>query len=248
MLISIEADKCPECDSKEISIDEKRGEIVCKKCGYVLESKAGELSKEYNSGKVLKKKGENKLVFLTEGAIKTDFEKKMAPFYNLLNKIKLPSHVRKRVINICKEAVRRKITMSYSKREIFCAAIWISMQEAEIPIFKKTLKEQFNVIEKKMMKAYKKLRRELNIDNLRPFKAKDYIPVILEGFDRIDLLKESISKSEELDITNPLTKASVAVWVTGKNKEEKITQREISRLTGISKVTIRKNSKKVSED
>lgn len=40
-------EKCPECGSKELEYDEKRGEIVCKNCGLVLEESKVDLGQEW---------------------------------------------------------------------------------------------------------------------------------------------------------------------------------------------------------
>ncbi len=43
------AQKCPECSSTKLSIDEERGEMVCNGCGLVLSEDAVDLGKEWRS-------------------------------------------------------------------------------------------------------------------------------------------------------------------------------------------------------
>ena len=39
--------KCPECSSTSLNIDKDRGELVCKKCGLVIEERMVDFGQEW---------------------------------------------------------------------------------------------------------------------------------------------------------------------------------------------------------
>jgi transcription initiation factor TFIIB len=45
--ISKKVAKCPECGAKEVFKDDSRGELVCRKCGLVIEDQLMDFSQEW---------------------------------------------------------------------------------------------------------------------------------------------------------------------------------------------------------
>ncbi|MEM4248274.1 MAG: TFIIB-type zinc ribbon-containing protein, partial [Candidatus Nanoarchaeia archaeon] len=39
--------RCPECNSINLTVDEKRGEVICKACGFVLDENLVDTSPEW---------------------------------------------------------------------------------------------------------------------------------------------------------------------------------------------------------
>ena len=166
----------------------------------------------------------------------------------------LPKPVRKDASVIYRDAAANKLIRGRSIEGIVAAAIYTACRLCNIP---RTLNEISNVSEvskKQLGKNYRFLSRELNI-KLKPTSPKDYIPRFASNLGLSGQVQskaiEIIKKSKELGVNSgrdPSGVAAAALYISSILLGEKMTQKNISEVSGVTEVTIRNIYKELTEN
>ena len=243
-VLLLDASKCPSCNSKKIKFNEKTNEFYCANCGYVFNENLS-IEPKIEVGKIYVNPKKKKIAVVIEGILKSQMEKKMAPFYNEIKKFSLPKYIESEVLELAKKSVEKKLTMSFSKLEILASLIHYVSRREGIPILIRELERKLNVSKKRVLKCYKFLIRKLKLEKQISDVDSYIIRISSElGFNG-NLATLAIKISKRLNILHPVVKVVISVWLASKKLELKIKKKDLARLSGISEATIRKNISKL---
>jgi len=243
-VLIIDASKCPECGSKHIRFNSKTAELFCETCGYVIQEEIPVIDAKYGVSKVYVNPKEKKIAIVVK-MLKTNMERKMTPFYAELKKIRLPGYIEAEVIILCKECVNKKLTMSYPKRKLLAALIYLVSKREGVPITIRDLEKHFDIDKWDLLKIAKFLAKKLGI-RLNNTSAESYIIRISSEIGKEKLAHEAIKMLKCVKLSHPLIKAAVCIWIASKKMGVKIKKSELAKAAGISELTLRRNIKKVS--
>jgi len=242
-VLIIDTKECPECGSKNILL-KKRSEMYCHDCGYVIQDQIPviEAQKGHVEAVYVNKK-RKKIAVVINGILESRFEKKMKPFYAELKKISIPKHIEAEVIMLCKKAVELKITMSYSKTELLAGLIYIVSRRYGLPMLANDLTRIFSISKKDLFRVAKFVARKLEL-KANSVDVENCIIRVTSDLNVERLSGQAIAVSRTLDISNPLLKSAVSIWIATKNAKIKIKKRALARACNVSEPALRKNIKK----
>ncbi|MCD6464925.1 transcription initiation factor IIB family protein, partial [Candidatus Bathyarchaeota archaeon] len=235
-------EKCPNCGSTKLYFDDKHSELICRSCGYVISDEIPIIEAIHGSRavKVLVNPKRKKMAVILNGILKTNIEKAMAPFYAEIKRFNLGKQTEAEVLRICRRSVEKQITKRASKLEILSAAIYIVSKRRGIPIFFDDLEETFGVDRVKVLRAYRKICRELKIP-MKPKNIADaYITRISSdmGFNgTLATVAMEVAKAKTTD--NPLMLAAASIYVAAALLKLPITQKDVVRYARISEPALR---------
>ena len=241
-------DKCPECGSTKLYFDDKRSELVCRNCGFVINEEVPIIEAMHGSKavKVLVNPKKKKMAVILNGILKTNVEKAMAPFYAEIKKMDLKKQVEAGVIKICRECVERKLTKRASKLEILAAATYIVSKRQGIPVFFDDFEETYGVSRVKVLRAYRKICRELKIPMTPVGNVDSYILRISSDMGYNGQLATVAIKAAKAKTTdNPMMLAAASIYVAAAILKIPMNQRDIARYAHVSEPALRENFQKL---
>lgn len=281
---------CPECGSHSLELDEIRGELHCKDCGFIIIEKGIDLGPDWmNKGDRKKNQsriGPTRSIWSPEstqsteiGWRNTDSKGVAIPAKNLGQVYRLRKWQRrlrhqttskknlitgfKGIERLCTNMGIPKNTMENAKvifkrasdlnliqgRGIECmvaTVVYLACREYNIPRTLNEISEETNVNRKDIGRASKILMKKLDF-KLKIVKPSDYIIRFCSKLqlEEITIRKclELIHDLEEAGYTsgkNPSGLAASVIYISSNITNKPRTQAEISEVSGISEVTIRK--------
>ncbi|OKY78138.1 MAG: Transcription initiation factor TFIIB family [Candidatus Methanohalarchaeum thermophilum] len=154
---------------------------------------------------------------------------------------------------IYKVASDKNLIKGRSIESIAAAALYIACRYYNVPRTLDEFKEVARVSKKKIARAERFLVKNLDV-SLEPTSPVDYIPRFVSkvglGKDVEDLSNEIAEKAMEegvLSGRSPVSIAVASIYIAARRKEVKMTQRELSEVSGVSVVTIRKRFHEIEE-
>lgn len=150
----------------------------------------------------------------------------------------------------CK-SVQKKLLIGRSSEEIFYASLYLAFRMSEIPKLPADITALSGVSPTKIGKLYRLFVRELNL-TIPPLDPEQLIKF---HSDRLDISKETIrrtfslvqeARKRRIILGNaPSSVAAAATFVACQKEGEKIKQKQIAEIFGVSTVTIRNCSRKL---
>ncbi len=165
--------------------------------------------------------------------------------------LNLPRNVRETASMIYRKAVRKKLIRGRSIEGIAAAVLYAACRQCNVP---RTLEEMSRVTDlpkKEIGRNYRHLSRELEL-KLLPTTPQDYVsrfcgrlslPADVQ-IKALHLLKQAQQK-ELTSGRGPTGMSAAAIYIASVVCEERITQREIAEVAGVTEVTIRNRYKEL---
>lgn len=161
----------------------------------------------------------------------------------------LPEREEKEAAGIYRECAQRGLTRARPSDYVIAAAIYISCRVNGYPKSLNEIAASTKVNKKILGKTYKFILRKLNI-KLQPFNPIDYVARFSSGLklgpkteSRALNLIDRFSKKRAASGKSPICVAATALYVAALLNSEKVTQRELAEITGITETTLRNRTK-----
>jgi len=175
----------------------------------------------------------------------------------IANNLDLPPHVTEYSVEIYKKAVKNNIIRGRSIEGVICASIYTASRKKNVPQTLEELSTVSGAAPKEIGRTYRFLIKSLKIP-IEPVIPTSYVPRFCSHLNLPPICQElsiKIIKKIYLDEIHsgrgPIGIASAAIYIAcdllnikSKN-DKKITQRDISEVTGVTEVTIRNRYKEM---
>ncbi|MBD3343029.1 MAG: transcription initiation factor IIB [Candidatus Lokiarchaeota archaeon] len=163
----------------------------------------------------------------------------------------LPDHIKKAAIRLYKEAFKKKLLRGRSINGMVAASLYFACREKRFPRTLQEILEQTSISPKNVRRCYRTLIRELNLKvpstdpiSLIPrFIAELNLDIQTEK-NTIKILNLYMSKYSTSG-KDPKGLCAGALYLVCKIKNEKISQKEIANLIGVTEVTLRSRYKEL---
>jgi len=241
-------DRCPECGSKRLHFADKRAELICLACGFVIADQVPVIEAMHNTKavRVLVNPAKGKMAVVLQGILRTNAERAMLPFYAEIKKMDLKKQVEAGVIRICQNCVDKKITKKATKLEILCAATYIVSKKQGIPIFFDDFETTYGIDKVKAMRAYRKICRELKIPMKPVSNVNEYIIRICTDMGADGELATVAIEAAKMKVTdNPVILAAASIYIAAAVLKIQLKQREVAKYARISEPALRENFEKL---
>ena len=251
-VIYIDADKCPLCESKRIRFKSNTNEFYCKKCGYVLQDSVYHIERRYNkqAEKIYVNPKKKKIAVIINSMLQTNLERKMKPFQRELLKLNLPQQAQREILHLCRKAIERKLTLGKKRETLLAAVTYAVAKRNNIPIMLKELEKTLNVDRKKVLRTYKKVCRNFEINQF----PQSYDSLIINIGSKLNLpakvstMAIRIAKDYKNKIRNPKSLAVVSLYLSCGIFRIQKTQRECAKAGNICTLTLERNLKKIEKE
>jgi len=165
--------------------------------------------------------------------------------------LNLPDHVKKAAIRLYIEAFKKKLLRGRSINGMVAACLYFACRDKKIPRTLQEILDETSISAKNVRRCYRTIIREMNL------KAPSTDPISLiprfiaeVGLDAeaekatIKLLQSFISKFSTSG-KDPKGLCAGAIYLVCKNKERRISQKEIANVVGVTEVTLRSRYKEI---
>ena len=182
-------------------------------------------------------------------------ERNLIKALNEINRISqemdLPRSLRENASAIYRKAVNKNLIRGHSIKGIAAASLYLACRSCGVPRALDELSKYSNINRKKIGRASTFLKRELNIETQLPT-PNDYISRFCSKL-KLDMnasnkcfeILNSASKKGLFSGKEPHGLAGAAIYIASILCNQRRKQREISEVTGVSEVTIRKRYKEL---
>lgn len=290
--------KCPECGSKNLSRDDKRGEIVCEDCGLVIDDDIIDHGPEWRAfdheqkqkrkrtgppvnytlhdkglsttiswknrdsyGRTIPTKNRGQIYRLRKWQRRTRVsdasERSLSIAFAELSKIasilNLPRTIREQAGMIYRKAAKKNLIRGRSVESVVVASVYAACRLAGMPRTLDELSDKSQIKRKEIGRTYRFIARELKLKMGTPSPI-DYISRFCSQLDLSqdvqEKTKEILEKAIENELTSgrgPVSLAAAAIYMASILTGERVTQRQISDVAGVTEVTIRNRYKELSK-
>jgi len=165
--------------------------------------------------------------------------------------LNLPDHVKKAAIRLYIEAFKKKLLRGRSINGMVAACLYFACRDKKIPRTLQEILDETSISAKNVRRCYRTIIREMNL------KAPSTDPISLiprfiaeVGLDAeaekatIKLFQSFISKFSTSG-KDPKGLCAGAIYLVCKNKERRISQKEIANVVGVTEVTLRSRYKEI---
>ena len=168
--------------------------------------------------------------------------------------LSLPRSVREDAAVIYRKAAKNNLVRGRSIENVVAASVYIACRMCDIPRTLDEIAEMSKSSKKQVGKTYRFLSRKLKI-KLKPTSPADYIPRFATNLDlscevqskAIEIINES-KKAGLSSGKGPAGVAAAALYVASVFLGERKTQKDVSKVAGVTEVTIRNRCKELSEN
>ncbi len=275
---------CPDCGSTSLFFDPKRSELVCDRCGFVLDTHAVDPGPDwspYEEGAA--RAGPPESVLLADGGLgntigaggrdasghslnaneaarfgrlrrvsqwtrlrgtERSLSGALAKMNQLASRLALPPDFRERAAVILRKALKADLARGRSMDAIVAAVVYLACRDLGAPRSLQEVGQAGEVTVHRLAATAKLISRETKVTTMPP-KPADFVsrfaselrvrPEITER--AFALLAEH---KDELAMAPPLGAAAGALYLAGEIEGEKLKQSDVSRVAGVSEVTLRK--------
>jgi transcription initiation factor TFIIB len=179
------------------------------------------------------------------------FQKAFILLDAISSKLGLPESVVEETAYLFRKIAARKILAGRSTSAMLCATIYITCRITDTPRTLQDVVEAGNIKKKVLQRTYRFLAKELDLSP-EAYSPSEFVTRIAKGltlsektqrlaFKILDLCaKKQVSTSK-----NPMAMAASAVYLASTITDESVSQLKISKISGISAVTIRERKKEI---
>ena len=179
------------------------------------------------------------------------FQKAFILLDAISSKLALPESVVEETAYLFRKIAARKILAGRSTSAMLCATIYITCRITDTPRTLQDVVEAGNIKKKVLQRTYRFLAKELDLSP-EAYSPSEFVTRIAKGltlsektqrlaFKILDLCaKKQVSTSK-----NPMAMAASAVYLASTITGESVSQLKISKISGISAVTIRERKKEI---
>ncbi len=179
------------------------------------------------------------------------FQKAFLLLDAISSKLGLPESVVEETAYLFRKIAARKILAGRSTSAMLCATIYITCRITDTPRTLQDVVEAGNIKKKVLQRTYRFLAKELDLSP-EAYSPSEFVTRIAKGltlsektqrlaFKILDLCaKKQVSTSK-----NPMAMAAAAVYLASTITDEGVSQLKISKISGISAVTIRERRKEI---
>ncbi len=179
------------------------------------------------------------------------FQKAFILLDAISSKLGLPESVVEETAYLFRKIAARKILAGRSTSAMLCATIYITCRITDTPRTLQDVVEAGNIKKKVLQRTYRFLAKELDLSP-EAYSPSEFVTRIAKGltlsektqrlaFKILDLCaKKQVSTSK-----NPMAMAAAAVYLASTITDEGVSQLKISKISGISAVTIRERKKEI---
>ena len=179
------------------------------------------------------------------------FQKAFILLDAISSKLALPESVVEETAYLFRKIAARKILAGRSTSAMLCATIYITCRITDTPRTLQDVVEAGNIKKKVLQRTYRFLAKELDLSP-EAYSPSEFVTRIAKGltlsektqrlaFKILDLCaKKQVSTSK-----NPMAMAAAAVYLASTITVEGVSQLKISKISGISAVTIRERRKEI---
>ena len=179
------------------------------------------------------------------------FQKAFILLDAISSKLGLPESVVEETAYLFRKIAARKILAGRSTSAMLCATIYITCRITDTPRTLQDVVEAGNIKKKVLQRTYRFLAKELDLSP-EAYSPSEFVTRIAKGltlsektqrlaFKILDLCaKKQVSTSK-----NPMAMAASAVYLASTITSESVSQLKISKISGISAVTIRERRKEI---
>jgi len=259
--------KCPECGSKDQTTIVNSGELICKKCGLVLDDMPFETNPyvsdaEKRTAEVpyLARAGTQKIngKFVKNSWLMSTREKNMRTARRRLgimsSKLNLCDKVKQEAYFLFKLAVDKELNVGRDNLSILYACVYGACKLHQMPKTPSEIINRTSLSRTKLLRAYSLIRKGLGL-KIGITNMDNFIPRFSS---RLELKQTTITKVYEIVNKlegnpviagkHPKTIVASAIYLATIIKKDTRTQREITNATRVIEVTIRKRSKEIADE
>ena len=174
--------------------------------------------------------------------------------HRMVSQLNIPKDVHEIAAVFYKTASSEGLMKGRSIEAMAAATIYIASRFYNVPRTLEEVSEAARVSKKEVARAERYLADELDI-NLKPASPSDYVPRFVSelGLDKDveNRILDVINLAEEKSLLSgrsPVSIAAAATYLVAKSRGEKVTQSDISDVSGVSEVTIRNRYQEIEEE
>ena len=181
------------------------------------------------------------------------FQKAFTMLDGISSKLGLPEAVVEETAYLFRKIVSKKILTGRSTSGILCAATYIACRLTNTPRTLQDIAKAGNIKKKNLQRIYRFLAKELDINPIT-FNPIEFVTriskeaLISEKTERLAFKILDISAKNNVSTSkNPMAMAAAAVHLACIINKEKVSQLKISKVSGISAVTIRDRTNEIKK-
>jgi transcription initiation factor TFIIB len=172
---------------------------------------------------------------------------------DLINQLNLPESVEEEAARVYEKAVDEDVVKGRKIEKIAAAIVFIVSRNQKLPRTMKEFSEASGISERELGKNYRYVAKEMDID-VDTIMPENFVPrygskLDLSGKTQAQA-RETILEARDMGLTSgrsPDGIAAAALYMAAKENDEKVTQREISDIAGVTEVTIRKGTEQLGK-
>jgi transcription initiation factor TFIIB len=175
-------------------------------------------------------------------------------FHRIEEQLGIPEPALKDAIRIYKEAVKERLTMGRSIKQLIAGSIYVSMKLHEIPRVVEEIQKAVNVEKKKVIKVYRILlfnilpKLNLKVTHLSPSQYIDKFGQDLDlpmkvRQDALKILQKARKNGLLIEGKDPNGVAAAGIYISANLHKIPRTQRDIAKIAHVTEVTLRVRSR-----
>ncbi|MCV0392412.1 MAG: transcription factor TFIIB [Nitrosopumilus sp.] len=181
------------------------------------------------------------------------FQKAFTLLDGISSKLGLPDVVIEQTAHLFRKIAAKKILAGRSTAGMLCAAVYITCRTTDTPRTLQDIADAGNVRKKTLQRVYRYLVRDLDIYP-EIFNPSEFVSRISKAVGISEKSERSAYRILEIAAKNnistsknPMAMAATAIHLAATINNEKISQTKISKVSGISAVTIRERVKEIKK-
>lgn len=183
---------------------------------------------------------------IDRGTQATDVEK-------LLNDLQLPSNVERATTSLYRRAVETHTFRGRGMDTLLAAAAYAACRQSGVPLTLDEIATRSTISRKEVGKTFRWLAHELQL-KLRPASPLDYLDRFCRKLQTSDCVQSTahdiLQRAEEQELTSgrgPTGMAAGAIYIASMQCGDKITQRDVASVAGVTEVTLRNRYKELAD-
>jgi transcription initiation factor TFIIB len=171
----------------------------------------------------------------------------------IVNQLNLPQSVEEEAARMYEKAIDEEVVKGRKIEKIAAAIVFIVSRNQNIPRTMGEFSEAAGISERELGKNYRYVAKEMDVDveTVRPenFIARYASSLGLSG-ETQEMARDIIVKARNEGLTSgrsPDGIAAAAIYMAAKENDEKVTQREIAGIAGVTEVTVRKGTEQLGK-
>lgn len=171
----------------------------------------------------------------------------------IVNQLNLPTSVEEESARMYEKAIDEEVVKGRKIEKIAAAIVFIVSRNQNIPRTMGEFSEAAGISERELGKNYRYVAKEMDVD-VETVRPENFIPRYASSLglsgETQKLARSIIIRAREEGLTSgrsPDGIAAAAIYMAAKEKDEKVTQREIAGIAGVTEVTVRKGTEQLGK-